>query len=400
MRDFSKEFKRGGLGALLGSDDEVGTLEEMIKGSDGQEGRYYSFESDYANYIGYVDFMCNTAATMLGIGGETIVGGGLDGETLGTMSWNISEAKGKSYLTDWVSKEPSVAFYIDGNASSFSEGMSNETGASKIKGLTSGISSMAKELMFLFDDSDPEMLDLTVDALSSFGSSVSGLVTGLLGNNSGLSQGTAKLSRMLTDGIRSLNYGANIQYPDIYQDSSYGKSYDICIKAATPYGDKMSYFLNILVPMFHIIAMSYPRQVRANGYASPFLVRGFCKGLFTCSMGMITNVTIRKATNDGWTVDGLPTEVQIDITIKDMYETMSICKFKDKNSGTLDPFNNIEWMDMIANWCGVNMNEKDITRRIYMIGLMTGGQIAKIPSNISAVIQEVIANKLRNFFGT
>src|SRR5699024_7465962 len=113
-------------------------------------------------------------------------------------------------------------------------------------------------------------------------------------------------------------------------DSDFSNSYDISIKLRTPDGDKLSWFLNIYVPLAHLICLTAPREASdagPNGYISPFLVRGFYKGLFNCDMGIITNLSITRGREKAWTLDGLPTEVDVSMELKDLYKMLAITPY-------------------------------------------------------------------------
>ena len=87
-----------------------------------------------------------------------------------------------------------------------------------------------------------------------------------------------------------------------------------------PYGNRLAYYLDICVPLMHLLALGIPRQSSANTYSSPFLVKAYVEGVFTCNMGLVTNMTITRGANDSsMTIDGLPTEVDVNITLQDLY---------------------------------------------------------------------------------
>ena len=96
--------------------------------------------------------------------------------------------------------------------------------------------------------------------------------------------------------------------------------------------------------MWHLIALALPMQMGYNGMRSPFLVKGVFKGLFNCEMGIITNMDIQKGGEGSWNIDGLPTEVQISFTIKDLYQALTMTKGKDLKMF----FNNTQYLDFIA----------------------------------------------------
>ena len=108
------------------------------------------------------------------------------------------------------------------------------------------------------------------------------------------------------------------------------------MKLISPSGDKLSVFLNILVPIYHLLALVLPRQSKGTpeGYYSPFLVKAACKSLLNIDMGIITDLNLTKGGEAEWTVDGLPTVAEISFTIKDLYEGLSMTELGGPIDGT------------------------------------------------------------------
>ena len=118
----------------------------------------------------------------------------------------------------------------------------------------------------------------------------------------------------------------------------------------------------------HIFGFVLPRQAGPNGFISPFLIKAYYKGLFNCDLGLITNLTVSKGSEGGWTRNGLPTTVDVTLQIKDLYENISITEYGTASTNGLSPTNsiisNIILMDYIANLCGININKPDINRML------------------------------------
>jgi hypothetical protein len=103
-------------------------------------------------------------------------------------------------------------------------------------------------------------------------------------------------------------------------------------------------------------------------------------------MGIITGMTIRKGKEAAWNIDGLPTEVDIDISIKDLYNMLSIVPgTKPKDFVT----NNI-LMDYIANMCGININQMDLSRSIEIYYILAREGVVNIPNRIFGKFQDAI----------
>ncbi|WP_216369602.1 hypothetical protein, partial [Brevibacillus sp. MCWH] len=159
--------------------------------------------------------------------------------------------------------------------------------------------------------------------------------------------GEGFFSRLLSSSSKILD-GSNLIFPELWGDAAYNKSYTITINLVSPYGDKESVYLNIIVPLLHILALALPRQTSANSFGPPFLVKVSSKGWFNCEMGVIDNVSIEKGGQGSWTVDGLPTEVKVQISVKDLYSGLMITP----NSRPDLFFENKGLMNWLAITCG------------------------------------------------
>ena len=388
MTEFSDEASKSLLNGIFGnkaSEQDKSSLEKVLTGK--EAGRYYSFESDYVDYMRYVNNMCRIASIMLGIGDEKLFDGA---KPYKDFDWDIANMKSheQSKLFGFLNLEKSVAFYIDAKASSFSDGMSNSTDSSMLEGALSKGSDVAKEALFLFGKGYQDQSVFSTSQ-ANYENAVQKVIKSLTSDDSLIRQVTDRVS----DHAASMLNGGNVAFPQIWKDSSYNKSYDITMKFVCPYADVESFYLYILVPVFHIIAFTYPRQLGANGYLNPFLIRAFCKGWFNCTMGIVDSVNIKRASQEGWSVHGFPTEVEVTISIKDLYENLTISRVDDYST-----FHNTEFMDMISTWCGVNINKPELVRKFSLYAAFTKNKITSFIPNITDQFKQDVASKLNEYF--
>lgn len=171
------------------------------------------------------------------------------------------------------------------------------------------------------------------------------------------------------------------------------------MKLISPSGDKLSVFLNILVPIYHILALTLPRQSIGQTYFSPFLVRAWCKGLFNVDMGIITDLSINKGAEGEWTIDGIPTVAELSFTIKDLYDGM----FMSKTESIADTsvMTNITELDYIANSCGVNINDHDVFRTLKLYGALGFYGAARdiLEVGIFGTMEQTFSQIAQNIFG-
>ena len=174
------------------------------------------------------------------------------------------------------------------------------------------------------------------------------------------------------------------------------RSYNVKFKFVSPDANALSVYLNVLVPLFHLIGLVAPQTIPSNpnGYTSPFLVRAIYKSFFNVDMGIITSMDITRGGDCLWTVDGLPTSIEVDLTIKDLYDVMSIT-YTSSTNWKYDTMNNTAQMDYIANLCGINMYKAEIGRQLDMWATNnTVGRVADAGRDIWSRFNTSISNGL------
>lgn len=61
-----------------------------------------------------------------------------------------------------------------------------------------------------------------------------------------------------------------------------------------------------------------------NTYRTLFICKAYCKDLFNIELSMITGLSISKGATCYWKDDWLPTQIDLDIEIKDLYSQLSM----------------------------------------------------------------------------
>ena len=168
-------------------------------------------------------------------------------------------------------------------------------------------------------------------------------------------------------------------FPELWSDSDYDRSYSIDIKLRSPDADDVSIFLNIIVPYIHLMALTAPRDMdglaNSNGYVAPFLVRAFSISMFSIDMGIITDLSITKGGEGNWTTgSGLPTSVDVSLTIKDLYKSMYMTKATlNRNDSFFTKFiaNDAE-MEELMTLAGVQTQGISLERRWDILSAALG----------------------------
>ena len=264
----------------------------------------------------------------------------------------------------------------------------NSSGESQLASAANSMSDIARELQFILGNAGLPNGFNKDEALEKTMNTIDEISKKYLNDN--------QLLKDIGKQFGTIAMGGKLLFPEIWQDSTFTKSYNITMKLRTPDGDKLSWFMNIYVPLCHLICLAAPRQSDdgVSGYVSPFLVRAFYRGLFNCNMGLITDLNITKGKEGAWTIDGLPTEVDVDITLKDLYSALSITKESDPGAFC----RNLCLVDYIANTCGVNINEPDFVREIQLYMVLTADKWKHLIPNIWSTVQQDVTNRIMGLY--
>lgn len=348
-------------------------------------GKYYTFEFQTKEYFTYVNGMCWTGARLLGLQDVKIT---VNKKTskLSEFDWqNAVAEKFKGILTSM----DTIAFYVD-SISTVDEDFSNSETESQLASKINQFSDVGREIQFLLGNATGEVPSwMTTEDLNSTLGEIQAISDKWLNGNTILTNVAKNFATVAT--------GGKLLFPKIWADSEYSKSYNISIKLRSPDSDILSWYLNIYVPLCHLVALTAPHQVSSeqyNGYGSPFLVRAYYKGLFNCDTGMVTSLNISRGKEGSWTLNGLPTEVDVSMQIKDLYNVLSITPSTDEKWF----LNNTSLMDYLATNCGININEPDIVRQLDLYLSMKKANLMNLPNRVWTSVNDALSTKLMDMY--
>jgi hypothetical protein len=287
---------------------------------------------------------------------------GQDAKNLGTIQWQ--NELNSNFKTYWSCGE-NLIFYLD-SFDSVSESFSNDTTESSLASQVNQFSDQINEIRFLFGSDGG--VSSVMEGLGTSTESITGAITQGLGKM-GIGSGT--VGSLGSKGVSTITQGGKIIFPEIWANSDYSKSFNLEIKLRSPDNDPLSIFLNIIKPYCKLLALTIPRPVSTNdlnSYSAPFLVRAYSKGKFNIDMGIITGLNINKGGTGQWNDDGLPTQIDISVEIKDLYSKFAMTKvdnFSNWNN-VKNVVNNTAYMDFLANMSGLNVGQMEMGRRTRM----------------------------------
>ena len=334
--------------------------------------------------------MCRICAKLLGIDGPDYSISDRNNDSIDWREFTQGGIKGIASLqNDYLA----IPFYLDSDTQ-ISENMSNDVTDSSLASTVDSFSDMGRELMFYLG---------YTPALAGFDSITDADV---LRNTENLQNYISSISKdnifkSLLNQVTAVATGGRLEFPKIWADSTFTRSYDVSIKLRSPDMDNLSLWTNIIVPLCHILGFVQPRMVprNPNAFTSPFLVRAIYKGFFNVDMGIITSCNITKGDDAQWSINGIPTTVDVSLTITDLYDVMSIAPGSGVSSFQFDVMDNTAQMDYLMNLCGINIYKPEIHRLLdlYLTQLGTN-RITDAFSNIFGNLRQSITNKVTDIY--
>lgn len=357
LKGYSEQARATILERLSGSllDEVSGVSLDDILSSNGQ---YYSFKETPNEYFEAVNAVCRAIAIFLGIGNlpaNLVIphNSAIGDWTLDELDWQ--DCVQHSYFGYF---KGAVTFYINAEPQ-VHEQFTNATRQSQLANAVNQISDQAMEIQFILGGlgaAGAGTFDWPKDGITGVGEGLADP------NNIAMTRSGTGLVNSMLKNIRTFLSGGKMIFPEIWADSSFGRSYNVTIKLISPDCDKLSIYLNVLVPLAHILAFAMPRGVGDNSYISPFLIRCWFQSQFNIELGIVSSCEVVKGDAGCWTQDGLPTQITVQLSIKDLYSVMSYAL----NTMTSNLLTNPAQLNYVANLCGVNIGPTDITRTITL----------------------------------
>lgn len=298
---------------------------------------------------------------------------------LATLSSRLySRLKGASVamvnsMTPDLAYGGAYTFWAD-NASSVSESASAEVGETALAGIVKQVSNLSRQAGFFLGENfrdETEKNTIVTNAMQS--------ISEALGSERNVSGVSASLG--------SAVLGMNPMFPEIWKDSSFGRSYNLSFKFHSPYGDAASVYQNVLLPFTMLLGLVLPVLRTPATYSEPFVFQLDCPGRFACDLGICTDFSFVKGGSEGlWTDQGLPRAIDVTMTVKDLYPTLAA----SQNNQSM--YMNIGMGTFLDNLAGINLLQRnagkgDVLQRMHAGINAALQQGASIPDIVESRIQ-------------
>jgi len=375
------------LPAIFSASDGTNTAAEAMADTSG-EYDYYSLVINTADYYKYVNALCCTSARLMGLNKEFY---SFRRSTPDKMDWglfNTAAQQDYSVVEEVVGGlRDGISFAYD-PAGSISDTISNSTTRSQFEQFFNNFSSQARELDFIMGT-----VGSSIDLLDT-----NAAETGLASMSTGAFSGMKNVMNRLVAWGKNTAHGMNIRFPEIWDDSSNSRSYELDMHFIAPYATNYCKWRYVLVPFFHIFALAAPKSEKNNSqYASPFLVKVYSRGYFNVEMGIIESITWKRfGDGDMISADGIPLQIDVSIQFKDLYHTLAMTT---AGTNAANFFNNTGLMDLVGTLSGVNMNRLDPAERLELFAAQMSNTFTMFKDNFMRSIEDRIHNGFQRILG-
>ena len=207
--------------------------------------------------------------------------------------------------SDWVT------FMVSGDKT-VSESFSNESGESAISEKINATSGSIRDTKFNLAGGDigiPGLQEILQFVLGTASSAVSTF---------------SKWAGF--DGLGVLLGGGFIDIPHTWKSTTASlPKIDYTMELRATYGNKISVFTDLYIPLLMILAGALPLSTGRKSYTSPFLVEAFRKGRSQVRLGIIESVSVTRGVgNAGWSVDDLPLAIDVSFSITDLNQVLHL----------------------------------------------------------------------------
>jgi hypothetical protein len=234
----------------------------------------------------------------------------------------VSALSGKSWVKEFAEQFDSdirdgsrfAIFQVDYTGPQ-SEGWSNQHKESDLAHSINDWSQNAKDIRFTFMDGNlsgpTNVLKDAIGAAAEFATGALSTIT------MGLSDG-------IIGALKGLTGQGFIDIPHHWDSSQFQPTQaNYTIKLISPYGNPVSRFTSIYIPLCMLMAGALPLSTGHASYTSPLLCQIFDRGRIQIRLGLITSLQITRGTSNlGFTSEGKPLAIDVNFSVADLSSIM------------------------------------------------------------------------------
>lgn len=246
-------------------------------------------------------------------GGDSSTTESLNNDTSGSVQPNAAYDTGFfSFLGAELNDGSAFVSFRVNATGPVGESFSSQAQESEIASKINGVSSQARSAEF----------DLANGNLG--GGAIGSMVGAAFGAVGDLVKGG--LDSLHLSGLAALGGAAFVDIPRSWQSSAASlPRMNYTINLISPYGNRISQFLNLYVPLAMLLATALPLSTGKQSYTSPFLVEVYDKGRCQTRLGMVESMSITRGTgNTGFNREGHAMGIEVSFSIMDMSTVMSM----------------------------------------------------------------------------
>lgn len=289
------------------------------------------------------------------------------------------------YLVDGYNRGAEwITFKVDPNQTE-SESWSNNVGEAEISQTINGISNTVRAAKFGFSNFKTgfSVLDAPLKMITD---TVGGLMDGFQ-----------------ISGLAALAGTGLVDIPKRYTDSSTSfTSSSYTMELRTPYGDPLSIYMHLYLPLISLMAGALPISHGNQSYGAPLLCQLFDRGRNNIKLGMIDSLSVTRGTGDvGWNVDGLPLGLDVTFSVVDMSNIMHMPI--DTGLSALLPWNAIfgddnAYSDYMSTLGNLDINDQVNPSRKFAIRMATNRINRDQFFNKARIGNELMSGNISRFF--